>query len=1559
MSTREAKIATIWDIKQPINELAKLEEAAKKAKAEVAAIGKSIKEASTDAEKSKMEPAFKKAKEEAVKLDSDVKKLQKSTDITNMSYNQLNNYVNRLTKELKGTVEGTENYNRALKQLEPAQKLLNDKTKAFTELKKITTENTSSMARFRDVLLGTFGGNILFNGLQMAIQGVKNFFSGSVGSFMDFEVAMKAVKAEVQPTAEQLESLKKQAMELGPQFGKTAKDMMDAYNVVGSGMSELIDTEGALEKVTDAAIKLSIAGEMDLTPAAETVTEALSQFGGGANDAAKFIDIMATGSQVGAAKISDISASLKYVGPVSQAAGVSFLETNAALQVLSATGIKGEQAGTALRGTLLNLVKSGDESINPAVVGMAKAMENLAAKNYDVAEMAKLVGTQNVSAALSMVANVPKLKEWTAEIDKGGGAEEMFADKTATLKFQLDQAKASITNKAVALGEFLAPALSKVIASGIAFIDILISLPKWLAENKTTILGVVTALVAFDLALAQSNIRLLASSAAAKAKSIWDAAVTTTTNLWTLAQNGLNAAMKANLIGLVISLLIALGTATYAAYQKSETFRAAINALFAYIKEGVKIFVDFGQALLSLDFKKAAETITTSFARMSASAADAYAKTRAEAQKTTDALAIENKKQSDGIKQKTAEEEAKIAEIQAAEEKAEENSKERAKEAKKRAEEIKKANEDAIKKIGELQADYHLAEIRRKDGEYAAEVEKLNLELAAAKRAVEESKALKANKDKQIELLEKTHQQKLQDLAEKAREKETELVNKWLAESDSTKLRKLQEQYEKDLAEARRHIRDKEQLALVEKQITANLAAERQKILDTERESELKKYTEALNKRLKDEKQVLETEKTAYENILKFKELAARGNAAKLVQVAKDRAANELKFSLQLLELEYKAEKEKATKEIQDQTRKNEKLRQLDKKFAEDTEKLQLDHQKKITKIQDDAINARIKKKQAAVAGFSALLKFDFSSAMDHFSKLAEGQSGAIIKISKETAANIQMAADAAKTAVNFLNDLVQEKAKARLKALEKNYNAELKVLQKALDKQEKAVEKSGNDVEKLLKKHSQDVQKINQDEKQKVADLNTLYSEIKKAGAEFDFQDAVTKSRAEADQKVADANLTSQEQIRAANDTKNEQIIAADAAYQAFVNYTLSRLDISEAEKQELIAKAAQQREAKITEATTTYNTSVELSNAEKEQKILDAQAEHDRKLELMDAMKEADHERAEELLQLAQDEKEKKLDLAEEEKNEKLKKLELENQTRLLEKDNLDKALAEKEKAYRKEKYRIELDAFKKQQKADIAVAIINGALAAIKALASGMYPLNLVFAAATAVLTGIQVAKIKSQPGPEPPTFAGGTEYVRRGIGGVPPGTPHGPAYGAGGIALIDRITGRELGEMEGHEAIIPVSQTRANMPVIRRMLEKARRGDSSPLLPADLPRFRFGGFLLPQAPRLQFTYGSDTVADDFSQSSAEAGLSNSGTSDPSYQEAKAQGEKQLKLLEGIIKSVEALQKESVGILKFIQQNTAANVSATKAVSDNIGKMDARGALSAIMDRLRTLK
>lgn len=127
------------------------------------------------------------------------------------------------------------------------------------------------------------------------------------------------------------------------------------------------------------------------------------------------------------------------------------------------------------------------------------------------------------------------------------------------------------------------------------------------------------------------------------------------------------------------------------------------------------------------------------------------------------------------------------------------------------------------------------------------------------------------------------------------------------------------------------------------------------------------------------------------------------------------------------------------------------------------------------------------------------------------------------------------------------------------------------------------------------------------------------------------------------------------------------------------------------------------------------------------------------------------------------------------------------------------INAASAEKEKAEK-------LKAFKRDQALQIAMAVINGAQAALKSLATMGWPLGLIGAAAAAVSAGIQIAMIKRQ---KPPEFAkGGSGYVKN--AGVVKGDRHGNAPGVAGISMVNRRTGEEVGEMEGDEPFMILSR-----------------------------------------------------------------------------------------------------------------------------------------------------
>lgn len=264
----------------------------------------------------------------------------------------------------------------------------------------------------------------------------------------------------------------------------------------------------------------------------------------------------------------------------------------------------------------------------------------------------------------------------------------------------------------------------------------------------------------------------------------------------------------------------------------------------------------------------------------------------------------------------------------------------------------------------------------------------------------------------------------------------------------------------------------------------------------------------------------------------------------------------------------------------------------------------------------------------------------------------------------------------------------------------------------------------------------------------------------------------------------------------------------------------------------------------------------------------------------------------------------------------------------------DAINKEAREKEVAAKRK-------AWKAQQNADIASAIIAGALATIKALASGFFPVNLVFAAATAVATGIQVAMIKRQP--EPTFDLGGFSPT---TGGIPQGPRHGSKYGVGGLAIVDRRDGREVGEMEGGEAIISREQTEANMPLIQAMFRNARTSGrrKEPVLRSPIALAE-GGIM--NVPKLRmYEYGGRPSYDDndnaSSISSAESdngqGI-NEAEARAASEEAKKQGEMQLKLLQEIADNVKGVEKTTNDVGTSMMQKLQEVKSSTDNVAQKV--------------------
>ena len=193
----------------------------------------------------------------------------------------------------------------------------------------------------------------------------------AVKTGMDFEAQMSRVKAISGATGSEFESLKQQAIDLGAATSFSATESAEAMeNLASAGfsVSEIMD---AMPGMLDLAAS---SGE-DLASSADIASSTLRAFGLEASEAGHVADVLAKNAANTNAAVMDTGYAMKYVAPVAHSAGWSLEEVTAAIGKMADAGIKGEQAGTTLRGALTRMMNPTD--------AMADAMEELGVTFYD------------------------------------------------------------------------------------------------------------------------------------------------------------------------------------------------------------------------------------------------------------------------------------------------------------------------------------------------------------------------------------------------------------------------------------------------------------------------------------------------------------------------------------------------------------------------------------------------------------------------------------------------------------------------------------------------------------------------------------------------------------------------------------------------------------------------------------------------------------------------------------------------------------------------------------------------------------------------------------------------------------------------------------------------------------------------------------------------------------------------------------------------------------------------------------------------------------------------
>lgn len=386
---------------------------------------------------------------------------------------------------------------------------------------------------FGEVVTGALRqvGVVAVQAFGQALRAGAAFIGDSIKLAGDFDQTMSVLQATSEATAEEMAAVSKKAKALGADLTLPATSAVDA----GKAMLELSKAGFTVAESMDAAkgvLQLAAAAQISEARAAEINANALNAFGLEAKDSIFVSDLLAASANASSVEITDVAQSYQmaaavfssFQGPV-VGAKESLVQLTTAIGILGNAGIKGSDAGTALKQSLLQLsgpsMKAKDEmralflatqaegdagqNLNLVLQGNAKAraeglrglQESAGATAelgdiaYDAAgnmrslpEILRLtsLATKGMTAEMrdgaittifgadAMRAILVLMKQgpdaWNAmegAVTRQGAAADLAAAQTAGYKGALEGAKSQVETLQLTIGQALTPVLAELL----------------------------------------------------------------------------------------------------------------------------------------------------------------------------------------------------------------------------------------------------------------------------------------------------------------------------------------------------------------------------------------------------------------------------------------------------------------------------------------------------------------------------------------------------------------------------------------------------------------------------------------------------------------------------------------------------------------------------------------------------------------------------------------------------------------------------------------------------------------------------------------------------------------------------------------------------------------------------------------------------------------------------------------------------------------------------------------------------------------------------------------
>lgn len=318
----------------------------------------------------------------------------------------------------------------------------------------------------------------------------------------NFEKGMSEVKAISGATGKDFEALRQTAIQLGA-------DTAFSANEVAAGMTEMAKAGWSSQQIIDGmsgVLAAAAASGEGLASVSTIVADAITGFGLSAKDSSKIADLLTQAANSGTIGITDLGESFKYIAPVAGSMGLSVEDVTTAISAMSMAGIKGSQAGTALRTMLTNMVKPTDKmAIAMDELGISATNSDGSMKSLDEivsnlrtsfdglteAEKAKyaatIAGKEGMSGMLALLnLTEEQYNDIATSMDNAGGvAETTAAIMQDNLQSKVEQLGGALESLAIKLADYVIPYVQQFVVWLTGLIDKFIALDP---ETQKTIL---------------------------------------------------------------------------------------------------------------------------------------------------------------------------------------------------------------------------------------------------------------------------------------------------------------------------------------------------------------------------------------------------------------------------------------------------------------------------------------------------------------------------------------------------------------------------------------------------------------------------------------------------------------------------------------------------------------------------------------------------------------------------------------------------------------------------------------------------------------------------------------------------------------------------------------------------------------------------------------------------------------------------------------------------------------------------------------------------------------